>query len=193
LTSTSTTTTTTMTTTTASQPLGEGEQMEEAEMEVPAVRKRLRKRIREEPADSDAVDFKPTVNLVDESDAFSSQGPEFSLSQSYELHEISDEEMEEEVDLSSQVEEMALPPDYTFPSGLKLSPLWRSMFLLIFLYVQFLGQIFTFVLDRVNMQLRDYQHEGVKFIWQTLQNPQYMGAILCDQMGLGKTGMYLSL
>jgi SNF2 family DNA or RNA helicase len=183
----------TTTTTTASQPLGEGEQMEEVEMEVPAVRKRLRKRIREEPADSDAVDFKPTVNLVDESDAFSSQGPEFSLSQSYKLHEISDEEMEEEVDLSSQVEEMALPPDYTFPSSLKLSPLWRSMFLLIFLYVQFLGQIFTFVLDRVNMQLRDYQHEGVKFIWQTLQNPQYMDAILCDQMGLGKTGMYLSL
>jgi SNF2 family DNA or RNA helicase len=167
--------------------------MEEAEIEVPAVRKRLRKRIREEPADSDAVDFKLTVNLVDESDAFSSQGPEFSLSQSYELHEISDDEMEEEVDLSSQVEEMALPPDYTFPSDLKLSPLWRSMFLLIFLYVQFLGQIFTFVLDRVNMQLRDYQHEEVKFIWQTLQNPQYMGAILCDQMGLGKTDMYLSL
>jgi hypothetical protein len=138
--------------------------MEEVEMEVPAIRKRLQKRIREEPADSDAVDFKPTVNQVDESDVFSSQDPEFSLSQSYELHEISDEEMEEEVDLSSQLEEVALPSDYTFFSGLKLSPLWRSMFLLMFLYVQFLGQILTFVLDRVNMQLRDYQHEGVKFI-----------------------------
>jgi SNF2 family DNA or RNA helicase len=58
-----------------------------------------------------------------------------------------------------------------------------------FLYVQFLGQIFTFILDRVNMQLRDYQYEGVKFIWQTLQNSQYMGAILCDQMSLGKTAL----
>jgi hypothetical protein len=109
---------------TATQPLGEGEQMEEVEIEVPAIRKRLRKCIRKEPADSDAVDFKPTVNQVDESDVFSSQGPEFSLSQSYKLHEISDEEMEEEVDLSSQLKEVALPPNYTFLSGLKLSPLW---------------------------------------------------------------------
>jgi hypothetical protein len=138
--------------------------MEKAEMEVPAVRKRLQKHIRKEPVDSDAVDFKPIVNQVDESDVFSSQGPEFSLSQSYELHEILNEEMEKEVDLSSQLKEVALSPDYTFPSGLKLSPLWRSMFLLIFLYVQFLGQILTFVLDRVNIQLRDYQHEEVKFI-----------------------------
>jgi SNF2 family DNA or RNA helicase len=58
---------------------------------------------------------------------------------------------------------------------------------------QFLEQTFTFALDKVNMQLRDYQHEGVRFIWQTLQNPQYIGAILCDQMGLGKTGLYPSL
>jgi hypothetical protein len=112
-----------MTTTTATQPLREEEQMEEVEMEVPAVRKRLQKRIREELADSDAVDFKLTVNQVDESDVFSSQGPEFSLSQSYKLHEISDEEIEKEVDLSSQLKEVALPLDYTFPSGLKLSPL----------------------------------------------------------------------
>jgi hypothetical protein len=109
---------------TATQPLEEGEQMEKAEIEVPTVSKRLRKRIREEPANSDAVDFKPTVNQMDESDVFSSQGPEFSLSQSYKLHEISDEKMEEEVDLSSQLKEVALPLDYTFPSGLKLSPLW---------------------------------------------------------------------
>jgi hypothetical protein len=84
------------------------------------------------------VDFKPTVNLVNESDVFSSQDLEFSLLQSYEVHElyeILDEEMEKEVDLSSQLEEMALLPDYTFSSGLKLSPLWQSMFLLIFLYV----------------------------------------------------------
>jgi SNF2 family DNA or RNA helicase len=59
--------------------------------------------------------------------------------------------------------------------------------------VQFLEQTFTFALDKVNIQLRNYQHEGVRFIWQTLQNPQYMDAILCDQMGLGKTGLYPSL
>jgi SNF2 family DNA or RNA helicase len=66
------------------------------------------------------------------------------------------------------------------------------MFLYVFLCVcvQFLEQTFIFALDRVNMQLRDYQHEEVRFIWQTLQNSQYMGAILCDQMGLGKTGLY---
>jgi hypothetical protein len=120
--------TTTTTTTTATQPLGEGEQMEEAEMEVPAIRKRLQKCIREEPANSDAVDFKPTVNQVDESDVFFSQSLEFSLSQSYKLHEITDEKMEKEVDLSSQLEEVALPPDYTFLSDLKLSPLWQSCF-----------------------------------------------------------------
>jgi SNF2 family DNA or RNA helicase len=56
--------------------------------------------------------------------------------------------------------------------------------------VQFLEQTFTFALDRVNMQLRDYQYEGIRFIWQTLQNPQYMGAILCNQMGLEKTDLY---
>jgi hypothetical protein len=51
-----------MTTTTTTQPLGEGEQMEEVEIEVLAIYKRLQKHIREEPIDSDMVDFKPTVN-----------------------------------------------------------------------------------------------------------------------------------
>jgi hypothetical protein len=46
--------------------------------------------------------------------------------------------------------------------------------------VLFLEQIFTFALDRANMQLRDYQHEEVRFIWQMLQNSQYMGTILCN-------------
>jgi hypothetical protein len=36
--------------------------MEEAEIEVLAIHKRLQKRIREEPIDSDVVDFKSTVN-----------------------------------------------------------------------------------------------------------------------------------
>jgi SNF2 family DNA or RNA helicase len=58
--------------------------------------------------------------------------------------------------------------------------------------ILFLEQTFTFALDRVNMQLRNYQHKGVRFIWQMLQNSQYMGAILCDQMGLEKTGLYPS-
>jgi hypothetical protein len=109
--------------------------MEKMEMKVPAICKRLQKHIKEESTDSNIVDFKPTVNQVDESEVFSFQDLEFSLLQSYKLYEISNEEMEKEVDLSSQLEEMTLPPDYTFPSGLKLSPLWQSMFFLMFLYV----------------------------------------------------------
>jgi hypothetical protein len=108
---------------------------------------------------------------VDDSEYFSSQDLESFLSISTQLVEISDEEMEDETDLSSQIEELPLPPDYTFLSGLKLSPLWQSIFLYVFLCVC----------------------EGVRFIWQTLQNPQYMGTILCDQIGLGKTGLYPSL
>jgi hypothetical protein len=72
---------------------------------------------------------------VDDSEYFSSQDLESSLSISTQLVEISDEEMEDETDPSLQIEELSLPLDYTFPSGLKLSPLWRSMFLYVFLCV----------------------------------------------------------
>jgi hypothetical protein len=61
----------------------EEKQIEEVEMEVLAICKRLQKHIKEKLADSDALDFKSTVNQVDESEAFSFQGPEFSLLQSY--------------------------------------------------------------------------------------------------------------
>jgi hypothetical protein len=70
-------------------------------MDVSTVHKRLQKYIREQPINFDVVDFKSTVKQVDESEAFSFQGPKFSLLQSYKLHEISDEKIEKEVDLSS--------------------------------------------------------------------------------------------
>jgi hypothetical protein len=84
----------------------------------------LRKHISEEPDDSNLIDFKPIVTQVDNSEDFSSQDLESSLSISTQLVEISDEEMEDETDPCSQIEEVPLPPDYTFSSGLKLSPLW---------------------------------------------------------------------
>jgi hypothetical protein len=70
---------------------------------------------------------------VDNSEDFSSQDIESSLSISTQLVEIFDEEIEDEMDSSSQMEELSVPPDYTFPSGLKLSTLWQSMFLYVFL------------------------------------------------------------
>jgi hypothetical protein len=60
---------------------------------------------------------------VDDSEDFSSQDLESSLSISTQLVEISDEEMEDETDSSSQMEELPVSPDYTFPSGLKPSTL----------------------------------------------------------------------
>jgi hypothetical protein len=107
----------------------------ELEQKVRTRRKRLRKHISEDPDDSNPVDFKPIVMQVDDSENFSSQDLESSLSISTQLVEIFDEEMEDETDSSSQMEELPVSPDYTFPSSLKLSTLWRSMFLYIFLYV----------------------------------------------------------
>jgi hypothetical protein len=72
---------------------------------------------------------------VDDSEDFSSQDLESSLSISTQLVEIFDEEMEDETNSSSQMKELPVPPDYTFSSGLKLSTLWRSMFFYIFLCV----------------------------------------------------------
>jgi hypothetical protein len=95
--------------------------------------KRLCKHISKEPDNSNPVDFKYIVIQIDDSEDFSSQDLESSLSISIQLVEISDKEMEDETDPNSQLEEVPLPPDYTFPSGLKLSPLWRSMFLYVFL------------------------------------------------------------
>jgi hypothetical protein len=104
--------------------VGEGDQIAEPKQEVRIRRKRLRKHISEDPDDSNSVDFKPIVTQVDDSEYFSSQDLESSLSISTQLVEISDEEMEDETDPNSQIEELPLPPDYTFSSGLKLSPLW---------------------------------------------------------------------
>jgi hypothetical protein len=101
-----------------------GDQIAKPEQEVRTRRKRLRKHISEDPDDSNSVNFKLIVMQVDDSEYFSSQDLESSLSISIQLVEISDEEMENETDSSSQIEELPLPPDYTFPSGLKLSPLW---------------------------------------------------------------------
>jgi hypothetical protein len=135
ITSTNTITTTTTTTSTSTQSVGEEDQIAEPEQKVRTRRKRLCKHISKEPDDSNPVDFKLIVTQVDDSEDFCSQDLESSLSISTQLVEISDEEMEDEMDPCSQIEEVPLPPDYTFPSGLKLSPLWRSMFLYIFLCV----------------------------------------------------------
>jgi hypothetical protein len=70
-----------------------------------------------------SINFKPIVIQVDDSEDFSSQDLESSLSISTQLVEISDEEMEDEMDPSSQKEKVLLPPDYTFSFGLKLSSL----------------------------------------------------------------------
>jgi hypothetical protein len=113
----------------------EDEQIAEPEQEVRTRCKRLRKHISEDPDDSNSVDFKLIVTQVDDSEDFSSQDLESSFSISTQLVEISDEEMEDETDSSSQMEELSVPPDYTFPSGLKLSILWQSMFLYVFLCV----------------------------------------------------------
>jgi hypothetical protein len=108
ITSTNTTTTTTTTTTlTSTQPVGKDEQIAELEQEVRTRRKRLRKHISEDPDDSNPVDFKPIVMQVDDSEDFSSQDLESSLSISTQLVEISDEEMEDETDSSSQMEELS--------------------------------------------------------------------------------------
>jgi hypothetical protein len=115
--------------------VGEDEQIAEPEQEVRTRRKRLRKHISEDPDDSNLIDFKPIATQVDDSEDFSFQDLESSLSISTQLVEISDEEMEDETDSSSQMEELPVPLDYTFPSGLKLSTLWRSMFLYVFLCV----------------------------------------------------------
>jgi hypothetical protein len=104
--------------------VGKGDQIVESEQEVHTRRKRLRKHISEDLDDSNPVDFKSIVTQVDDSEYFSSQDLESFLSISTQLVEISDEEMEDETNPSSQIEELPLPPDYTFPSGLKLSPLW---------------------------------------------------------------------
>jgi hypothetical protein len=87
-------------------------------------RKRLHKHISEELDDFNLVDFKFIVTQVDDHEDFSSQDLESFLSISTQLVEISDEEMEDKTDPSSQIEEVPLPLDYTFLSGLKLSPLW---------------------------------------------------------------------
>jgi hypothetical protein len=115
--------------------VGEDEQIAELEQEVRIRCKRLRKHISEDPDDSNSVNFKPIVTQMDDSEDFSSQDLESSLSISTQLVEISDEEIEDETDSSSQMEELPVPPDYTFSSGLNLSTLWRSMFLYIFLCV----------------------------------------------------------
>jgi hypothetical protein len=130
-----TTTTTTTTTSTSTQPMREDEQIAEPEQEVRTRRKRLCKHISEDPDDSNLIDFKSIVTQIDDSKDFSSQDLESSLSISTQLVEISDEEMEDEMDSSSQMEELPVPPDYTFSSGLKLSTLWRSIFLYVFLCV----------------------------------------------------------
>jgi hypothetical protein len=125
ITSTNTTTiTTTTTTSTSTQPVGEDDQIAKSEQEVHTRCKRLHKHISEDPNDSNLVDFKPIITQVDDSEYFSSQDLESSLSISTQLVEIFNEEIEDEMDPSSQIEELPLPPDYTFPSGLKLSPLW---------------------------------------------------------------------
>jgi hypothetical protein len=59
---------------------------------ISTVCKRLQKYIREKPANFDIVDFKFTVKQVDKSENF--------FLQSTQLTEISNEEMEKEVDLS---------------------------------------------------------------------------------------------
>jgi hypothetical protein len=104
--------------------VGEDEQIAELEQEVRIRYKRLRKHISKDLDDSNPVDFKPIVTQVDDSEDFSSQDLESSLSISTQLVEIFDEEMEDETNSSSQMEELPVPPEYTFPSGLKLSTLW---------------------------------------------------------------------
>jgi hypothetical protein len=99
------------------------EQIAELEQKVCTRHKRLRKHISENPDDSNPVDFKPIVTQMDDSEDFSSQDLESSLSISTQFVEIFDEEMEDETDSSLQMEELPVPPDYTFPSGLKLSTL----------------------------------------------------------------------
>jgi hypothetical protein len=84
----------------------------------------LRKHISKKLDDSNPVDFKPIVMQVDDSEHFSSQDLESFLSISTQLIEISNKEMENETDPSSQIEEIPLPLDYTFSFGLKLSLLW---------------------------------------------------------------------
>jgi hypothetical protein len=113
----------------------EDEQIAESEQEVRIRRKRLRKHISKNLDDSNLVDFKPIIMQVNDSEDFFSQDLESFLSISTQLVEISDEEMEDETDSSSQMEELSVPPDYTFPSGLKLSTLWRNMFFYVFLCV----------------------------------------------------------
>jgi hypothetical protein len=85
--------------------------------------KRLRKHISEDPDDFNLIDFKLIVTQVDDSEYFSSQDLESSLSISTQLVEISDKEMEDEMDPSSQIKKLSLTPDYTFSSSLKLSSL----------------------------------------------------------------------
>jgi hypothetical protein len=121
---TSTNTTTTTTTSTSTQSVGEEDQIAKPEQEVRTRRKRLCKHISKEPDDSNLVNFKPIVTQVDDSEDFSSQDLESFLSISTQLVEISDEEMKDETDPSSQIEEVPLSPDYTFLSDLKLSLLW---------------------------------------------------------------------
>jgi hypothetical protein len=121
---TSTNTTTTTTTSTSTQSVGEEDQIAKLEQEVHTRHKRLRKHISEEPDDSNLVNFKPIVTQMDDSEDFSSQDLESFLSISTQLVEISDEEMKDETDPSSQIKKVPSPPDYTFLSGLKLSLLW---------------------------------------------------------------------
>jgi hypothetical protein len=117
-------TTTTTTTSTSTQSVEKDDQIAEPEQKVRTICKRLRKHISEDPDDSNPVDFKLIIMQVDDSEYFSSQDLESSLSISTQLVEIFDKEMEDEMDPSSQIKKLSLPPDYTFLSGLKLSPLW---------------------------------------------------------------------
>ena len=44
--------------------------------------------------------------------------------------------------------------------------------------------------DTVVRQLKDYQVDGINFMFNLLVDPKYRGVMLCDEMGLGKTSMF---